>query len=484
MRRAAIAATAVLAAVVGYGALDVYDRVPGVLTHGPVAQPPRPEPSGSPGRSTPSEAAYPTVLQVPPLEPLDRAAPTPTRAGLQRAISAFAADPALGSSSVVVVDALTGKTLFDRAGGVARVPASATKLLSAAAIDATLDGSTTLTTKVVDGPGKGQITLVAGGDMLLAPGRGSPSAVAGRAGLADLADIVAERLTAEKRRTVRLGVDLSFAAGPPTAPTWDGPYVATGVSAAVTMLGLAPQASTKRPGPADPPAAVTTRFAELLRERGISVSGPAVATVATDAAAGTSAGQRTQVLGAVESAPMRDLLALALATSDNGLTEGLARIASVRAGGRADFAGVGTFVRRQVGRLGVDVSDVRLVDASGLSRQNRVSAAVLADVLQLGITGGANDLDETVADLPVAGLSGTLKDRFDAKNASAGLGVVRAKTGTLTGVQALAGTVLTADGRLLTLVVLAEGSAPGAGTDSARAVLDRLAAALAGCGCR
>ena len=44
--------------------------------------------------------------------------------------------------------------------------------------------------------------------------------------------------------------------------------------------------------------------------------------------------------------------------------------------------------------------------------------------------------------------------------------------------------VLTADGRVLTLVVLAEGSAPGQGTVSARAVLDRIAATLAACGCR
>lgn len=478
MRRVALAVATVLAAVVGYGALDVYDVVPGVLTHGPIAQPPTSESTGAAGPVTVGGTAYPSVAHVPPLEPLDPAAPRPTRAGLQRALGTLAASPALGSSSVVIVDALTGTTLLDRAGGVARVPASATKVLSAAAIDATLDGSATLTTTVVDGPGKDQITLVAGGDMLLAPGRGSPTAVAGRAGLADLADDVAQRLTADRRRTVRLGVDLSFAAGPASATTWDGSYVATGVSSAVTMLGLAPQASTKRPGPADPPGAVAARFADLLRERGITVSGPIAAVT------GTPQGQRPRVLGAVESAPVRDLLALALATSDNGLTEGLARIASVRSGGPADFAGVGAFIRRKVGRLGVDVAGVRLVDASGLSRENRVSAAVLADVLQRGITGGATGLDETVADLPVAGLSGTLKDRFEAKDASAGLGVVRAKTGTLTGVQALAGTVLTAQGRLLTLVVLAEGSAPGTGTDSARAVLDRLAATLAGCGCR
>jgi D-alanyl-D-alanine carboxypeptidase/D-alanyl-D-alanine-endopeptidase (penicillin-binding protein 4) len=62
-------------------------------------------------------------------------------------------------------------------------------------------------------------------------------------------------------------------------------------------------------------------------------------------------------------------------------------------------------------------------------------------------------------------------------------GAVRAKTGTLDGVSALAGLVLTADGRLLAFDVTADGVPTGA-TRGAEAALDRFAAALAGCGCR
>jgi D-alanyl-D-alanine carboxypeptidase/D-alanyl-D-alanine-endopeptidase (penicillin-binding protein 4) len=59
---------------------------------------------------------------------------------------------------------------------------------------------------------------------------------------------------------------------------------------------------------------------------------------------------------------------------------------------------------------------------------------------------------------------------------------VRAKTGTLLGVNDLAGTVVTADGRLLAFAVLADGST---GTLSAtETALDIVAHALAGCGCR
>jgi D-alanyl-D-alanine carboxypeptidase/D-alanyl-D-alanine-endopeptidase (penicillin-binding protein 4) len=61
---------------------------------------------------------------------------------------------------------------------------------------------------------------------------------------------------------------------------------------------------------------------------------------------------------------------------------------------------------------------------------------------------------------------------------------VRAKTGTLTGVSALAGLVHDADGRLIVFALIAD-RVPGgeAGTAGSEAALDRVAAALAGCGC-
>ena len=103
------------------------------------------------------------------------------------------------------------------------------------------------------------------------------------------------------------------------------------------------------------------------------------------------------------------------------------------------------------------------------------------DLLAGATTGTDPRFADVVARLPVAGLSGTLGGRFRAADAQPAAGLARAKTGTLTGVHALAGTVVDADGRLLTYAVLADRAG---GTPQARAALDSVVAALATCGCR
>jgi D-alanyl-D-alanine carboxypeptidase/D-alanyl-D-alanine-endopeptidase (penicillin-binding protein 4) len=88
--------------------------------------------------------------------------------------------------------------------------------------------------------------------------------------------------------------------------------------------------------------------------------------------------------------------------------------------------------------------------------------------------------------LPVSGYSGTLRDRYRKPTAGGtAAGQVRAKTGTLLGVSAIAGITVDADGRMLAFAVMADGVAAGdRATTAAQEALDRVAAILAGCGCR
>ncbi|MGH3838919.1 MAG: D-alanyl-D-alanine carboxypeptidase, partial [Pseudonocardiaceae bacterium] len=126
---------------------------------------------------------------------------------------------------------------------------------------------------------------------------------------------------------------------------------------------------------------------------------------------------------------------------------------------------------------------VTLMDGSGLSVQDAVPAMLLADLLSAAAAPDESQRRTTalrpmLVGLPVAGSSGTLAERYDGP-AAGGRGWVRAKTGTLTGVNSLAGTVLDAEGRVLVFALLSNGPNPV----SVRPRLDALAAALRSCGC-
>ncbi len=476
MRRLAVGAGLVLALAVGYATLDVYDEVPGILTLAP-------QPDPVPATVTPDESttALPvtqprTAVSGMPLATSGAQAPLPTTAGLQSSLGGVLGGPGLaGSVSVAVRDAATGAHLLDVGADEPRIPASTLKLLSAAAVDATFAPGATLTTKVVQGGTPDRILLVAGGDTLLDPGAGDPAAVPARAGLGALATTTAAALRDKGTGTVNVALDLGYAPGPLTAPTWSSSFQSNGITGSVAAIGLSTQRATPgHPGPADPPAAVLAAFVARLRGTGIQV------TTGPNASAPTGAA----VLASVSSAPVSDQLALALDESDNALTESLTRQAAFRAGAGTGFAETAAFVRTTLSAHGVDVTGVRTVDSCGLSRENVVPARVLADVLALGTSGAVPGMRDTLRQLPVAGLSGTLSDRFADPGTHAAAGVARAKTGTLTGVSAIAGTLVTADGRLLAFAVLANGIDPGGGTLRVREALDRFTATLASCGCR
>jgi D-alanyl-D-alanine carboxypeptidase/D-alanyl-D-alanine-endopeptidase (penicillin-binding protein 4) len=183
---------------------------------------------------------------------------------------------------------------------------------------------------------------------------------------------------------------------------------------------------------------------------------------------------------------VQQLVEAMLTHSDNDLAEALARQIAIAKGQPATFTGAASALRSVLAAVLVHVGSspgaVLLSDASGLSRLDRVQPGALTRLLAAVAGADRDRLFPVLSGLPVAGFDGTLDRRYRKGPGLPAAGVVRAKTGTLNGVSALAGLVRTKDGRLLAFDLTAN-SVPLGSTTASQTALDRLAAALAGCGC-
>ncbi|MGB3762893.1 MAG: D-alanyl-D-alanine carboxypeptidase/D-alanyl-D-alanine-endopeptidase, partial [Ornithinimicrobium sp.] len=359
---------------------------------------------------------------------------------------------------------------------------------------AVLPPETTFATRVVEGEEPAQVVLVAGGDQLLATGSGSSTATAGRAGLADLAADTASSL-AERgvNGPIDVAMDTTYADGSLVAPAWTDFWVDNGFAGRISMLALEQdRALPYDPAPRDPALSAARAFERALVDAGVEVkTSGSEAIERVEAPRGADPGAESDqqpspgaVLAEVESAPLRDVLALALTTSDNAMVEQLARQAAVASGEDTDQAAVNAWVLSTLDDFyGVDTDGAVLADTSGLSDGTQLPMRLVADVLVSGASGRYPAFQSVLTGLPIAGYSGTLADRFGQDVASEGRGVVRAKTGSLPSVTSLAGTVTTADGRLLVFALSVNDVGSGGAEVEARAVIDQLVSHFAGCGC-
>ncbi len=375
------------------------------------------------------------------------------------------------------MDGETGELLYGQDSAAGRVPASTTKLVTAAAALSVLGPNARLETKVVAGAEGDGIVLVGGGDPTLTADEPSKIAYPQPASLIALADRTATALEQRGVGSVQLAFDDALFGGPALATGWSSDYFTPGRAVVGQVSALAvdagqigePGDEARTMAPAEQAA---EKFAELLEERGIDVGG---SPVRFDAPAGG------RELASVASPPMSALVEQMLATSDNDLAEALARQVAIKSGYPATFSGGAQAVTEAIDNLELDVSGMRLNDGSGLSHSNQVSPLLLTDVLVEAAR--VPQLRSVLTGLAVAGYSGTLENR-PAEAAAAGTGsagVVRAKTGTLLGVNSLAGLVVDEDRRLLAFAVLADHVTS---EDAAERALDRIAAQLASCGCR
>jgi len=176
------------------------------------------------------------------------------------------------------------------------------------------------------------------------------------------------------------------------------------------------------------------------------------------------------------SPPVAEILNWMMLWSDNLLAERLARLSARAAGYSLDIKGVNVIFRELLNRLDIDDSKLVVADASGLSKQNRITAKLMGEFLYKVHKDEKYQLLYT--SLPVSGVSGTLLNRFTTTAPSA-VGLVRAKTGTLNGTATLAGYVQSTD-REYIFVALADDIAKGnSALNKARAAIDRVLGRIA-----
>ncbi|MFE6778165.1 D-alanyl-D-alanine carboxypeptidase/D-alanyl-D-alanine-endopeptidase [Streptomyces sp. NPDC057702] len=443
---------------------------------------------GPPPAPAPSAAPVLAPLGAPPPSSPDadqQSAPLPTGPGLADALEPLLRDDDLGPLRAgAVVDVATGRQLYGAKADAGAIPASTIKLATGVAALSALGPGHRLTTRVTRAPGEGgRVVLVGGGDPTLTARAVRGPDGAHVASLRELADDTARALRARDQRTVRLDYDTSLYTGPATHPIGSNENLAP-VTALMVDEGRRDDSDR---GPADrvkdPAAEAARTFARLLRDRDITVTGTPRPTTAGNPKAGKGGkgenGGGGATLASVRSQPLSTLVERMLTNSDNDIAEALARHTARATDHPASFAGARQAVTAQLRKLGLPVAGARLADGSGLDRADRISAGLLARVLARAAGPGQPALRPVLTGLPVAGFTGTLRDRY--AHEAVGRGVVRAKTGTLTGVNTLAGTVVDADGRLLAFAFLTNDSTDPA---AAQRVLDRLASAVANCGCR
>lgn len=334
-----------------------------------------------------------------------------------------------GSCLSVAVD---GLRVVEDNPSTAVLPASTQKLLTGAAALEVLGADFRFVTEVrgvLDATGtvNGDLYLVGGGDPLLAADWYPESALVKYPQQpATSLDSLADAVVAAGVRVVNGNVvgDAGRYDDERFPPTWSedvrvvegGPLGALMVNDAVV-----------RDDPlkaAIPAEGAAREFVRLLRERGVAVTRGSTVGVAPAEAT---------TIASVESAPLGEIVGELLSASDNNTAELLVKELGLVATGIGTREAGLQVVRDTLASWGVPLDGVVLADGSGLSRDNRITCAVLQAVLQ------RHGPDDPIGrGLAVAGRSGTLAEVFLDDPLE---GRLLGKTGTLRDVKALAGYV-------------------------------------------
>jgi D-alanyl-D-alanine carboxypeptidase/D-alanyl-D-alanine-endopeptidase (penicillin-binding protein 4) len=405
---------------------------------------------------------------APGIVPVADSATKPTPDRLAATLAPLVADPNLGALTGRITDAITGAQLWAQGADVPMQPASTNKVLTTAAALLALDRDARLTTRVMASGQPGVVVLKGGGDPTLsAAPAGQDTWYRDAARISDLADQV--RRSGIFVTTVQ--VDVGAFSGPTMAPGWDPADIDGG--------DIAPMEAVMLDGGRTQPVSVdsarsTTPALDAGRALAVALKvDPAKVTVLP---AGTPSGQE---IASVQSPPLIERLRQMMNESDNVMAESIGREVAAEQNRPQSFDGAVQAVLGQLDKAKIDTGNARLLDSSGLSVHDRLTAETLDGVVNAAAGTDQPKLRPLLDVLPIAGGSGTLSNRYlDTDGGRAAAGYLRAKTGSLTGTNALAGIVTDASGRVLTFAFISNNAGP-----TGRTAIDALAAVLRSCGC-
>ena len=364
------------------------------------------------------------VISATPAQALEKLAPSAIPKVFQSlSNSKFLADP-----SMIVVDAMTGEVIFERNSTQARKPASVIKLLSATSVLSYIDSQKVFNTNIYKGVDPGTIVINGEYDPWIS-----------------MIQSQAEKMG--RTSLPRLGFN--------TINRYNELADAKAKRLKILYTGLFPQD--------------LANLQAFLKKRGIRTTAEKI--TPEDALL-----QSAEPLVLSASPTLETMVKWTLLWSDNVLAERLARLAAITSGETFNTQGVENTFHTVLTNFGIDPDKIEVADGSGLSKQNRVTAKAIADLL-MKIRNDPKYVS-VYEGLPIGGVSGTLQKRF-LTTAPQAVGLVRGKTGTLSGTVSLAGYVDSEDRQYIFVAIADKIPRRYSASERARDTLDRILGKIA-----
>ena len=324
----------------------------------------------------------------------------------------------LGDPGVILIDKATGEVIYESGSTKARTPASVLKLTTAATIALTLDASTVFKTAIYKTEKRGVFVIWGENDPWITSN--------------------AKYRDANKRDYMPKLIKAAFASDKKLKRIT---LIYKGVNN--SDIYYAKKALKRRASVAYKPLSKNIEVESLVTEK----------------------------LTEVESPPLSKMIRFALLYSDNVLSQRLAMLATGKNGYPLNKDGLNDMANEKLTSLGIDTKGMKLVDGSGLSGANRVSAVTVSQLL-LKIR-SESQLKVVYDSLPVGGESGTLIGRYHT-TAPQAVGIVKAKTGSTRHTVSLAG-YTSAGEKEYVFVVIADGvGRTKRSQNAARSAIDRM----------